>query len=88
MKGGTNKMHDSARLSVPGATPMSMHSLVIDVPPSAVSAELEAPIHQAERVRVYFGPGVELVLTPDTADALADALIDVQAWAADRPVIS
>lgn len=63
-----------------------MHPIVIDIPEqTAVSAESEQPIEQSERIRVYFGPDIEIVLTPETADRVADALIDVLSDA--RPVV-
>jgi hypothetical protein len=51
-----------------------MHPIVIDVPQLAVSVERETPIGAPDRVRVYFGPDIELVLTDSTANHLADAL--------------
>lgn len=54
-----------------------MYPIVIEVPDLAVSAETESPIDAPDRVRVYIGPEIELVLSPATADRLADALDDL-----------
>jgi hypothetical protein len=54
-----------------------MHPLVIEVPDLAVSVDTERPFGGADRVRVYIGPDIELVLTPGTADRLADALCSI-----------
>jgi hypothetical protein len=54
-----------------------MSPIVIEVPDLAVSVDTERPIQGATRVRVYFGPEIEVVLTPATADRLVAALDDM-----------
>ena len=54
-----------------------------------VTAELDAVCftsEQAGRVRVYVGPGLILVMPPELADQLADALVDVTVDG--RPVVT
>jgi len=54
----------------------------------AVTAEVQArSFEQAAQVRVYLGGHLSLVLTENTADALADALIDALALA-ESPVMT
>ena len=53
-----------------------MHPIVIEVPDLAVSADTESPIGAPDRVRVYIGPEIELVMSAPMADRLADALVD------------
>lgn len=53
-----------------------MSPLTIDVPELAVSADPECPLDGPDRVRVYIGPEIELVLTHSTAEQLVDALVD------------
>lgn len=60
-----------------------MQPLRLDVPGShPVVADVDRDVGtDTERVRVYLGSVLVLTLTPDTADQLADALVDVAASA-------
>lgn len=62
-----------------------MQPLRLDVPGShPVVADVDRDVGTGtERVRVYLGAVLVLLLAPDTADQLADALIDVAA----RPIV-
>lgn len=59
-----------------GCYTSGMSPIVIEVPDLAVSVESERPIGAPERVRVYIGPEIELVMSVPMADRLADAIDD------------
>ena len=61
-----------------------MSPIVIEVPDLAVSVDTESPIGAPDRVRIYIGPEIELVMSSPMADRLADALVDVD----DRPTVT
>lgn len=85
-------------LSVPGATPGGMQPITMVFPvqqTEAIAAEVShgGPVDIGEQrpgalVKVWIGPSLELVLTLESADRLADALVDALATDDEhRPVL-
>lgn len=81
---------------MPGATPAAMQPIAVNVPAQqseAIACEVQRDggfdgSDRLELMRIWIGPTLELTLTLEAADRLADALVDALALDDDqRPVL-